>query len=454
MPSKRYFQDSSTLNYWGTFATCFALLLWRGWVRVSYADFWAEDANLYFGDALKGGFWTILDIYAGTLHVLQRLLAYLIITLAPVSSWPAVTTLLCIAMTAACVASIVRPGLEWIIPSVGARFFVAIMLCVMPGYEEMLGNLANLNWMLLFWMAFLGLRDPKQAITWRELTMVLLICNSLGTSILLLPLFSWRLYCVFRDVELTKNRAKEAYLLVICVASLITLIFLNRHGVNHDAVIIPDGFIGKGLFLLAEHSARLLILTPWLGIWRQNTFWIWLQPSLWPWLVPCIVFAFLAWCFIRDKRNSWTAVLLFTVGIAGWPALNWIARPGSLATFIECAIDPTIRYSFPMTAAGVIFWMAFIRPTSLWGKNLSKAALFFIWAVWLPVTPNDMKIRPRIHLPPAPATYWDELSPLLASSMKSGCPTDVFIPTQPPGWGLTYHSPLGADCNTPPSVSP
>jgi hypothetical protein len=458
VPIKRYFRNSPAINYWGTFATCFALLLWRGWVRVSFADLWAEDANVYFSETLKGSWWTIFDTYAGTFHVLQRLLALLVINLAPVSSWPAVTAVLCIAVTAACMAAIVRPGLEWIIPSVGARFFVAIMLCVMPGYEEMLGNLANLNWAFLLWMAFLGLRDPKKGLTWAELAVALLICNSLGTSVLLLPLFSWRLYTVFRDVELKQNLRKEAYLWLIFVVTLFTLIFLNGRGVNHDAVIVPDGLLGKGLFLLVEHAARLLILTPWLGIWRQNEFWVWIQGWIWPqilpWLVLSMITAFLVWCFKRNRPNSWTAILLFTIGIAGWPALNWIGRRGSLATFMECAIDPTIRYSFPMSAAGVIFWMALIRPTRLWGKGLSQAALFFIWAIWLPITPNDMKIRPRIYWPAASETYWHQSYPLLESSIKTGCPNDAFIPALPAGWGLTYHSPLGANCNTPLSVIP
>ena len=152
----------------------------------------------------------------------------------------------------------------------------------------------------------------------------------------------------------------------------------------------------------------------------------------------------------RNKQNSWTGILLFTIGIAGWPALNWIGRRDSLATFMDYAIEPTVRYSFPMSAAGVIFWMAVIRPTRLWGKGRSNAALFFIWAAWLPIAPNNLKIPPRIHRPASSENYWHEWYPLLESAIKTGCPNDAYIPALPAGWGLTYHSPQGAICSNDP----
>ena len=70
------------------------------------------------------------------------------------------------------------------------------MFCLLPGLTEMTGNLCNLTWILFCWLALVGLKDPSVPLTWIEVGLSVLVTLSIGTAILLVPLFLWRLVVI------------------------------------------------------------------------------------------------------------------------------------------------------------------------------------------------------------------------------------------------------------------
>jgi hypothetical protein len=445
-------QNQDQAIYIRTFLICLSILSLRGWMRLVYPEFWAEDSTIYFTDAIREGFSVLFVPRFGTYHVIQRFIAALIVSVMPIGSWAFWNTLICYVIAAGCAAAIVCSGCRWLIPSVGARIAVAVMLCMVPGLNEMLGNLCNLNWMLLVWFALLGLRDPEQKVSIAELLAASAVTFSLGTAVLLAPLFTWRLLNCYRRSELKSHRKRTWLLFLLCSASPLWLAYLSHNGIDGYPTFITEGIYSQGLGLLTEHLARLLMMAPWLGMGLQNTIW---NLGSGAWIVPILMAIGVSRFVFQNQRESKLAVGLYLCGIAVWPVLNWIGRPGSLPYFINDVTNVGARYAYPLSSAAIIFWMAIIRPEALVGANRSKICILFIVCnLVAQKTDRSFTLGPRRR--PAPleqTTYWGEGAPALAASLRTGCPRNVFIQSSTPGpyhrWGVSYQAPVEVPCAVP-----
>ena len=441
-----------TTIYFRTFLICFAIMSLRGWMRLAYPEFWAEDSTIYFTDAIRDGFSVLFVPRFGTYHFVQRLIAALIGSFMPIGSWAFWNTLICYVVAATCASAIVCSGCRWLIPSVGARIAVAVMLCMVPGLNEMLGNLCNLNWMLLLWFALLGLRDPSQKVSILELLAAFVVTFSLGTAVLLAPLFAWRLLNCYRKPELKSHRSRTWVLLLLCSVSPLWLAYLNHNGIEGYPSLNTEGIYSQGFGLLVEHLARLLMMAPWLGMGLQNTIW---NLGIGAWFVPILMAVGVLRLVLRNQYESKVAVGLYLCGIAVWPVLNWIGRPGALPYFINDVTNVGARYAYPLSSAAIIFWMAIIRPETLVGRNRSRISILFIVCnLVAQKTDRSFTLGPRRR--PAPmekTTYWGEGAPALKASLRTGCPRNVFIQSPTPGpshrWGVSYQAPVEVPCAVP-----
>ena len=91
-----------------TFLICLSILSLRGWMRLVYPEFWAEDSTIYFTDAIREGFSVLFVPRFGTYHVIQRFIAALIVSVMPIGSWAFWNTLICYVIAAGCATAIVR----------------------------------------------------------------------------------------------------------------------------------------------------------------------------------------------------------------------------------------------------------------------------------------------------------------------------------------------------------
>lgn len=442
MAAQQSLDKQNTSAYWYAFLLCFLVLAIRSWARLWYPEFWAEDAAVFFADALKTGYSSLTLPFAGSFHTVQRLISLATIHLLPVAWWPGAVCLSCYIITAAIAGAIVRPGHAWIIPSSAARFAVALMLCFAAGLDEMLGNLANLNWIMLIWLGLLGLRDPRQKITVVELGAAVMILLSVGTAILLVPLFAWRTVNSFRDAQLRSNRAGEVTLLALIVVCSMGLVLMNRQGFGSETenhAIIQE-ILRDGPKNLAQYMLRLWILAPWMGLSFQSYLWHSPDYVLWQWVSTLALLGLTAWLLWTRPRPGLLAILLFTAGIAVWPVLNWIARPGTLrVVFVEFRDWSTFRYAYPLSAAAAIFWVSLLRPQQLIGSRHALWTLAFILCN-LGTGMSHPWIKRQGWTERKGETAWAESAPLLEKSLKTGCPAKVVMTAYPTGWAMVYDS--------------
>lgn len=445
-PDEHSTQNASV--YWWAFAACLLVICFRGWTRLQFPELWAEDAMVFYTDVLKFGNHSLIIPLHGSSQFLQRLIPLVITNAFPVSSWAFANTFVCFVIAAGIAATIVRPGHGWIIPSLGARVAVALMLCFAPGLNEMLGNLCNLNWMLLLWLALLGLRSPSQRISWSEIIAAVIIIFSVGTGILLIPLFAWRVISTYKQPSLRSNRAGEIFLFALCFFMSAHLALSNKGGAFAK---FPEDLFTEGPRRVLEHIARLLFFTPWLGMDRQNYIWQYAKSLNLHWVLSAGVLYLIVKQIRKIPWNPIWLVLIYVGGIALWPPLNWIARPVSIQTFMHFVVSAGMRYSYPLSAAAFIFWMSLIRPERLFRGSRGCFAAIFIGANLIAQTVSNPRLAPRLR--PAPhdnLSYWNEFAPVLERSLKTGCPANVYIQAYPVeqggwkehGWGLYYHSPL------------
>jgi len=111
---------------------------------------WAEDGPIFLSDALHGSIWeNAFAAYAGYLHVPARLVAEVIAAL-PVGWWAAAIAL---------ISALIRVGIAivaWFATSEYLhsrywRYAVSFVVVTLPsGSPEVLNNLANLHWFLMF----------------------------------------------------------------------------------------------------------------------------------------------------------------------------------------------------------------------------------------------------------------------------------------------------------------
>lgn len=179
------------------FLTTF-LLAWFRLPPQSRDTFWAEDARTFSERALDPDLlpWSIFTSYDGYVHALPQAAALALwnILPIPVASMAQAFTAAACAIAAAVAAGIYLLTAHWGL-NVAGRLMLAFTTVLVPGLSfEVLGNVANSHWFLLWLAPFLFLARPRRWWTATILGIVaFIVLTSEVQSALFTPLLLWHI---------------------------------------------------------------------------------------------------------------------------------------------------------------------------------------------------------------------------------------------------------------------
>ncbi|MDJ0414394.1 hypothetical protein [Rhodococcus opacus] len=152
------------LIFWGLVALGCSAYVARGVLRLRDLSIWAEDGREFLAGAHNLGIESFAVPYAGYLHTLPRLVAF-VLSPAPLVAAPALYAAAAIGIYLALIGQVLAPRMAWLIPSAVMRSATFALLCLLPHMDEVYGNICNLVTVAgvgLFLMVMSG--DPQSQI--------------------------------------------------------------------------------------------------------------------------------------------------------------------------------------------------------------------------------------------------------------------------------------------------
>lgn len=212
------------------------------WLRIPpivRGTLWAEDLrNFLSGDVHGGLVHTLFQPYGGYLQVVPRLIAALVAHLVPIDQWATA-----VAFTACAAAGIVTAVIYVCASQIlGSRLLgvAAASITVLDplAAHEVLGNLANLHWFVIWMMPWVLLYRPRSRWAGALLgAIALLAVLSEFDVVLFLPLLAWR----WRDRAMLTVRVPY---LIGCLAELVAEIASPRGRPAHVTFGAADAIAG------------------------------------------------------------------------------------------------------------------------------------------------------------------------------------------------------------------
>ncbi len=417
---------------------CLAVLAYRAWPRLHHQEIWAEDGMMYLPDALRLSWGSLLVPVGGFYQLVPRALITLWSRVLPPADWPIAINVSALVLAAAVLAIPVGRAYGWIIPDIRARFLLCLMFCLTPGLNEMIGNYPNLSWFFFFALAFMGLRDPVEPIPLWGLLLSAFLIASMAQAVFALPLFTWR---VAESLRRRRTRAhlwrSVALLTALCVS--IWVLWLIRespdpllpHAARHTLFLAFAKTTADSLLLLPLAGDRLAVALSGLA-------------TPWPRVVALVVmFAALMAAVIRlRERPAMPAVVLLTLGVACWPAVSWIARPGNLAAFLVPLDDVAIRhrYAFPSGLTALLLWM-FLIHASRWSRSWKMALSLALLAGSLGIGTDRFTISAY-----GAELKWYRIAWFIERARTTGCPNPIVGSIYPGRWTFEYEDPRRPHC--------
>ncbi len=193
------------------------LLVVTGYSRVASYDLWAEDGTHFLGQYLQNGLASLFQPLAGYYHTMPRLITLISFSLS-ITYYPLIVTLICILITALIFALPVLDRYEYLFGNLWYRFTLCLTLCFLPGLNEILGNLANLHWILFLGIVLVSLGDTSRSLTLGDLVLVTLGVFSESVTLVILPFFAIRWWWRYSSIP-RKRITVEVYCLTIILFS-------------------------------------------------------------------------------------------------------------------------------------------------------------------------------------------------------------------------------------------
>jgi hypothetical protein len=432
---------------------CLLVVSVRAYLRVAYAGLWAEDGLIYLYDYLDSGLRSVFIPFAGYYVVLQRLCYVFVVNVFPVDWWPYVVTVCSTGFYAFLCAQFSRPSYEWLVPSATHRTIISLLLCIAPGTNEVVGNLANLHWLLVVWIALIGLRDPKIEITWPEILLCFLVIVSTGTFFTLIPLYICRWVWMRRLQAPSSLRLKNALMLGVLILGLglMGVSYLTgdrgagRFVIGQKVAISGSDFVTKGPLSYSNYVVRSGINRPWIGGKAANYVNLRIPNSAKFGWGAFFFLGLVAVFWLRRYRSFPERVLFFYLfGMSIWVFPAWFARPDSITQLIENQ-NFGDRYAFPLGFSATIFW-SFV---ALRSKGIGRVPWLFAIFVGLTLfwARETFWIQPYDPVEQSLTRPWHKYSGPLWSSYTTGCPKKVVYPIHPNVW-VPFESKL--ECPTKP----
>ncbi len=176
----------------------------RGTARLREASLFAEDGQVFLADAHNLGLAAFVEPYAGYLHLIPRLVAWLLAPL-PVTAIPVAYAAAAMAVHLAMLTPALSARLNWLVPGPLLRAVLFAVLCLMPPLWEVLANIANLIFVGGVCLLLLVLCDDPRTRLGRiaELGVLALLGLSGPLIVVFLPWFVWRWWRVGRTRHAT-----------------------------------------------------------------------------------------------------------------------------------------------------------------------------------------------------------------------------------------------------------
>lgn len=130
-----------------TFMLAFVLLVLKSPDALSTPQFWAEDGAVFFAEQFQHDWPRLLTPYAGYLHTVTRLVAW-IASGFKVLHAPLIYTALAILIDAACVAYVSLRMTPWF-----SRWAVFLSFFIIPSSGDIFGTVTNVQWFMQFVLA-------------------------------------------------------------------------------------------------------------------------------------------------------------------------------------------------------------------------------------------------------------------------------------------------------------
>ncbi|KDE10501.1 hypothetical protein QLG13_01715 [Rhodococcus aetherivorans] len=176
----------------------------RGTARLRDASLFAEDGQIFLAEAHNLGSAAFVEPYAGYLHSIPRILAWLLAPV-PVTGAPALYAAAAMLVHLLMLTPALSARLDWLVPGRLLRAVLFASLCLMPPLWEVLANVANLIFVGGICMLLLVLSNDPRTRTGRtaELVAVALLGLSGPLIVIFLPWFVWRWWRVGRTPHST-----------------------------------------------------------------------------------------------------------------------------------------------------------------------------------------------------------------------------------------------------------
>ncbi len=183
--------------FWVTFLVIFVSLVFRRPDFFTDPQFWAEDGTVFFTDQLVHARPILLfRPYMEYFLVVPRLIAYLSSPASPGVA-PYLYIYSSITISALCLSAFVLPGFRYLLAPDLARAAVAWLCAVAVNSDELVGNVANLQWYLsiaaLLLVIYPWQLKPYSLSAACAAASVLLVVLSCPQAVILVPIVIWRI---------------------------------------------------------------------------------------------------------------------------------------------------------------------------------------------------------------------------------------------------------------------
>ncbi len=351
-----------TITTVGTFLLCALLLFSRRPDTITNAQFWAEDGAVWYTDGYDVGLTqTIFRTYAGYLAVMHRLVAAGA-ALLPFHFAPLIFNILGLLFLLLPVILIVSKRFAAIIPYRLLAIAIAVIYVGIMNNDEIVGNLANIQWSLTLLAFLIIIAKPSQELRWRIFDGAALIAAGLsGPSVILLTPIA--LYVWWRTKD--KQNKMQAIILgcvsFVQVAALTVISHYPRVGAQSDAnmqdfvrmlvgQIFAGGLLGVKYITYYYNHHHVMYLLACIGISLvvyaaiTGPRWLRLFSVYWPLLVISMLYSQRPvpganiW---HGLTNQFGGQRYWFVPIVGWVAtVLWIAlaAPHKIMRLVGCIL--------------------------------------------------------------------------------------------------------------------
>jgi hypothetical protein len=246
-----FLSSSTALRYIAALGFLFLLLFLRRPDSLTKPQFFAEDGLVFFHDQVLFGAWDALFTpYAGYLHVVPRLVAF-IASFFPVREAPLVYNFLALAIADACCGLFSLPAFRFVVRSDMLRFAVCVVVAAGIDSTELVGTITNIQWYLqlaaILILLYSFTREAAGGWLWHTALSLLMLSLALSVPMLIIavPLALWSLVR-------SKPASRWISAALILGAGIQTVIYLGSGSTRGHSALADFG----GLF---ESSAVYLV---------------------------------------------------------------------------------------------------------------------------------------------------------------------------------------------------